>query len=141
MPGPEQTGDSKSDPSAEEEEAHLGNPEQQEFEVSTAEITAEIHQKQMEDGEDGNDNPSQSEETVKQKYGSEAAPLQVRSVTITRDKKKEQMTGEARNEEAGAPSTDIQQVGFNCGSVEFCEAAVSPGGSERKGSVSNGTRT
>ncbi|KAM7418750.1 hypothetical protein PAMA_016057 [Pampus argenteus] len=136
--GPEQTSDSQSDPPVEEELAHLGNPEQQELEGSTAEIMAEIHQKQMEDGlaevETCYNYPSQNEETEKQKDGSEAAPLQVRGVTITRDEKKEEMTGDAEDSNrarAGTSSTDTQREGFNCGSEELCQAAVTPGGSER----------
>ncbi|XP_042285413.1 uncharacterized protein LOC121909082 [Thunnus maccoyii] len=129
---------------AEKEEAHLGNPEQQELEGSTAEIMAEIYQKQTEDGEDESAevatsyaNPSQNEETEKQKDGSEAAPLQVCSVTITRNGTKEEMTGDAGDGDrakAGASSTDTQQEGFNCGSLELCRAAETPGSSEREGS-------
>ncbi|XP_044202037.1 uncharacterized protein LOC122978974 isoform X3 [Thunnus albacares] len=130
---------------AEKEEAHLGNPEQQELEGSTAEIMAEIYQKQTEDGEEDESaeeatsyaNPSQNEETEKQKDGSEAAPLQVCSVTITRNGTKEEMTGDAGDgdrAETGASSTDTQQEGFNCGSLELCRAAGTPGCSEKEGS-------
>ncbi|CAK6973452.1 uncharacterized protein LOC121909082 [Scomber scombrus] len=134
IPSPEQTGDSRSDPPAEEEEAHLGNTEQK-LRGSSAEIMAEIHQKQMEDGEDGraevetcHTDPSQNEETEKQKGGSEAAPHQVCSVTMTKDEKKEETTGHAGDgdrAEAGASSADTQPEGFNGGSV----VAVTPGSS------------
>ncbi|KAM7393856.1 hypothetical protein PAMP_020693 [Pampus punctatissimus] len=136
--GPEQTSDSQSDLPVEEEEAHLGNPEQQELEGSTAEIMAEIHKKQMKDElaevETCYSYQSQNEETEKQKDGREAAP-QLHCVTITRDEKKEGMTGDAEDSnraKAGASSTDTQREEFNCGSEELCQAAVTPGGSERK---------
>lgn len=147
-PGPEQTGDTESDPPAEEEEE-----EQQELEGHAAEIMAEKPQEQMKDGEDGsavvhqspaitfysNPNPlihsHQNEETQNQ-----SAVEQANSVTRTRDEELTGDTGHSDGAEAGASSTDTRSGGFNCGSVELCEAAVTPSGSERKDSVSGGTR-
>lgn len=116
---------------------------QQELEGSTGEIPV----KQRKDGDDGSaggecspvitfyTNPSENEGTEKKKDGSEAAPLQVQSVTWT--------TGEIMSDtgaEAAAPSTDTGTGGFSCGCVEVCEAAVTPSNSERKDSVSGVTQ-
>lgn len=148
IPSPEQTGDSRSDLEA---EAHLGNTEQQELRGSSAEIMAEIHQKQIKDGEDGraevescHTDPSQNEETELQKGGSEAGPHQVHSATMTKDEEKEETidrAGDGDRAEAGASSADTQPEGFNDGSVELCQATVTPGSSEREASVSSSTRT
>ncbi|KAM7008938.1 uncharacterized protein LKV04_000994 [Tautogolabrus adspersus] len=60
---------------------------------------------------------------------------EVNGVTMTtRDEKKEELTGDDGNAggaPAGASSTESQAGGFNCGSVELCEAAVTPGGLEK----------
>lgn len=147
VPGPEQTGDTKADPPAEEK--LLGNQEQQELDGRTAESVAQKPQQQMKDGGDGSvvadqipaisfySNPPQNRETETWD-AIEAAPLQVNSVTRTRDKKKEKLTCDAGD---SASSTDTRSGGLSCGPVELCEAAVSPGGSERKDSVSGGTST
>lgn len=121
VPGPEQTGDTKADPPAEEK--LLGNQEQQELDGRTAESVAQKPQQQMKDGGDGS---------------IEAAPLQVNSVIRTRDKKKEELTCDAGD---SASSIDTRSGGFSCGAVELYEARMSPGGSERKDSVSGGTST
>ncbi|XP_037620271.1 chromatin assembly factor 1 subunit A-A-like isoform X1 [Sebastes umbrosus] len=144
VPGPEQTDDTKSDPPAQEE--LLGNQEQQECEGGTAEIVAEKPQEQMRGGEDGSAAVDQSpaitfyshltknEETENQD-AIEAVLPQVNSVTGTRDEKKEELTGDAADEDgaqAGASSTDTRSEEFNA--VELCKAAATPGGSERKDS-------
>ncbi|KAM6942345.1 uncharacterized protein PEZ65_004210 [Lycodopsis pacificus] len=140
-PGPEQSGDTKSDLPAEEE--LLGNPVQQEHEGGTAESVAEKPQEQIKDGEDGSaaveqspaitfsSNTTQSEETEK-RDAIEAAPLQVSGVTRTRE---EELAGGAEDDdgaEAGASSTHTQSGGVSA--VQLCEAAVTPGGPEKKDS-------
>ncbi|KAK9539808.1 hypothetical protein VZT92_002302 [Zoarces viviparus] len=142
-PGPEQSGDTKSDLPAEEEEEEeelLGNQVQQEHEGGTAESAAEKPQEQVKDGEDGSaavvqspaftfsSNTTQSEETEK-RDAIEAAPLQV---SRTRE---EELTGDAEDDdgaEAGASSTHTQSGGLSA--VQLCEAAVTPGGPEKKDS-------
>lgn len=76
-------------------------------------------------------NPSQNEGTERKKDGSEAAPLQVQSVTGTRD---EIMSDTGAG--AAAASTDTRTGGFSCDFVELCDATVTPSNSERKDSVS-----
>lgn len=153
VPGPEQTDDT--DPPAEEEEGKLlGNQEQQEPEGHIVEIMAEKPQEQTKDGDDGSvvvdqspaitpfcSNPIQNKKTESQD-AIESALLQVINVTRARHEKKEELTGDVGDcdgAEAGASST--WSGGFNCGSVELCRAAVTPTGSQRKDSVSGGTRT
>ena len=51
---------------------------------------------------------------------------------------KEEMMVDA-NDRANTEGTSF--TGFTCGSVELCEAAVTPTGSERKEFVSGGTRS
>ncbi|XP_073328401.1 uncharacterized protein [Pagrus major] len=129
--GPEQPDDMKSDPPAEKE--LLGSQEKQE---QAAKSMAEKSQEQMKDGGDGSavvdqspavsfySNPTQNDETEDQD-AIETAPLQVNSVTKTRDERKEEQTcdaGDGDRAETGASSTHTL-------SVELCEAAVSPGGS------------
>ncbi|XP_070782438.1 uncharacterized protein [Enoplosus armatus] len=107
---------------------------------------AENHHEQMKDREDGSavvdespavtfySNPTPNEENLD---AIKAALLQANSVTKTRDEKKEELTGDAGDgvgAEAGASSIDTRSGGFNCGSVELCGAAVTPGGSDRKDS-------
>ncbi|XP_075946581.1 uncharacterized protein LOC142948437 [Anarhichas minor] len=143
-PGPEQSGDTKSDlPAEEEEEELLGNQVQQEREGGTAEIVAEKPQEQIKDGGDGSaavdqspaitfsSNTTQSEETEK-RDAMEAAPLQVSGVTRTRE---EELTGDAEDDdgaEAGASSTHTQSGGVSA--VQHGEAAVTPGGPVKKDS-------
>lgn len=146
MPDPEQTGDTKSDPPAEEE--LLGNQEQQELEGRTAEIVAEKPQEQIKDGEDGSalvdqspaftfdSNPTQNEET-ENRDAIKAALLQVNSATRAKDEKKEADAGDSDGPKADTSTTDTRSAEFNA--VELCEAAVTPSGSERKDSVSGGT--
>ncbi|XP_049423462.1 uncharacterized protein LOC125883277 [Epinephelus fuscoguttatus] len=135
--GPEQTGDTKSDPPAvEEEEQVLGNQEQQEPEGHTAEIVAAQPQEQMK--EDGSavidqspaitfySNPTQNEET-ENPDAAKAAPVSVNGVIGTRHESKRELVGEA-----GASSTSRCSGGFKA--VELCKAAVTPSGSERKDS-------
>ncbi|XP_034388049.1 uncharacterized protein LOC117730437 [Cyclopterus lumpus] len=140
-PGPEQTGDTKSDlPAGEEEEDMLGNQDQQEHEGGTAEIVAENFQEQMQDREDRSaavqspaitcsSHTTQREETENWD-AIEAASLQVSSVTRTRE---EELTGDAGDDgvaEAGASSTHTQSGGPKA--VQHCEAAGTPSGSEMK---------
>lgn len=149
-PDREQPGDMKSDQPAEEEV--LGSQEKQE---QIAKSIAEKPQEQMKDGGDASAvvdpspavsfycNPTQNDEPEDQD-AIEAASPQVNSVTKTRDERKEELTcdaGDGDRAEAGASSTHTMSGGFNGGSVELCQAAVSPGGSERKDSVSGDTRT
>lgn len=138
VPGPEQTTDKKSDPSAEKE--LLRTQEQQEPEECEADIKAEKRQEQMKDVEGGS-HPVQNERSESLDE-IEAAHLQVNGVTRTGNEKKEEVTCEGGNGdlvEAGASSTDIHTGRFNYGSVKYSEATVSPGGSERKDNVSNDT--
>lgn len=147
--GLEQPGDTKSDPPAEEE--IWGNQEQQELEEHTAEIMPQRAHEQVKEGQDGPEvviqspatalysKSTQNEET-KNLDAIETALLQVKTVTRTRDEKKEELTrdaGDADGAEAGASSTDYRSARFNCGSVELCGAAVTPSGSERNDSVSD----
>ncbi|KAF3844044.1 hypothetical protein F7725_016092 [Dissostichus mawsoni] len=146
-PGPEQTADTKSDPppTEEEKEELLENPDQQEPEGSAAEIPAEKPQEPIEDGEDGSaaaedqspaitlySNSTQNEET-ENGDAMEAAVLQVNSDTRTSEKK-EELTGGAGD----GVEEDPQSGGSN--TVKLCEAAALPSGSERKDSVSDGTK-
>ncbi|XP_036952546.1 uncharacterized protein LOC119018676 isoform X2 [Acanthopagrus latus] len=139
----EQPGDMKSDQPAEEEV--WGSQEKQE---QSAKSMAEKPQEQMKDGGDGSAlldqspdvsfycNPTQNDEREDQD-AIEAAPPQVNSMTKTRDERKEELTcdaGDGDRAEAGAASTHSVSGGFNGGSVELCQAGVSPGGSERKDS-------
>lgn len=142
MPGPEQNGDTKLDPPAEEE--LLGNQEQHELEARTNESEAEKPQQQLKAGGDESAvvdqspaisfycNPTQSKKTENWD-AIEAATLQVMSVTRTRDEKKAELISDAGGV---ALSTDSWSGGLSCGRVELCEAAVSPGGSKEKDSVS-----
>ncbi|XP_028446487.1 uncharacterized protein LOC114563802 isoform X1 [Perca flavescens] len=142
VPDPEQTGDTKSDPPAEDE--LLGNQEQQELEGRTAEIVAEKPQEQIKDGEDGSalvnqspaftfdSNPTENEETENWD-AIKAALLQVNGATRAKDEKKEELTadaGDSDGPEAVALSTDTRSAEFTA--VELCEAAVTPSGSGRK---------
>ncbi|XP_078133611.1 uncharacterized protein LOC144535167 [Sander vitreus] len=144
VPDPEQSGDTKSDPPAEEE--LLGNQEQQELEGRTAEIVAEKPQEQIKDGEDGSalvdqspaftfdSNPTQNEETENRDAIKAALP-QVNSATRAKDEKKEELTADAGDSDgpkADTSFTDTRSAEFN--TVELCEAAVTPSGSERKDS-------
>ncbi|XP_076584012.1 uncharacterized protein LOC143319185 [Chaetodon auriga] len=141
VPALEQTGGTKSDPSAEEEV--LGNLEQQELDGCTAESMADKPQEQMKDRGDGTEvvdqsptisfysNPMETEDQDTMK----AAPVQGNAVTRTRDEKMGELTCDDEDGEAGASSTDSRSGGLSCGSVQLCEAAVSPGGSERKNST------
>ncbi|XP_040003318.1 uncharacterized protein LOC120800911 [Xiphias gladius] len=141
-PGPEQTGEPKADPPAEDEvEEHLGNREQRELEGSTTEIMTETPEKQRKDGEDRladlvcspaisfDTNPTQNEETEKNKVQSETASLQVNRVTKTRAEWKEEMMVDCND---GVEVEGTSSTGLNCGSVELCEAAVTSTGSEKK---------
>lgn len=124
VPGPEQSGDSKSDTTADKDELHLGNPNQQGADCSPA-ITSDT-------------NPSINEENEKKDW-SDATALQMCIVTIATDEKREETRGDAGDREvgeAGASAADTQRGGFHNGSVQHCEAAVPSGGSEKKGSVS-----
>ncbi|XP_070842210.1 uncharacterized protein [Chaetodon trifascialis] len=144
VPALEQTGGTKSDPSAEEE--LLGNPEQQELDGHTAESMADKPQEQMKDGGDGSEvadqsptisfysNPMETED----QDAMEAAPVQENAIIRMRDEKTGELTCDDEDgdgAEAGASSTDSRSGGLSCGYVELCEAAVSPGGSERKDST------
>ncbi|XP_022611411.1 uncharacterized protein LOC111229378 isoform X2 [Seriola dumerili] len=146
--GPEQTSEPKSDqPAQDEVEEHLGNLEQQrEIAGSTSEIMTQTPETQQtrKEGEDRSTevdcspavslytNPTQSEESEK-KDGSEASSLHVHTGTKTRSEGKEEMMADAvvGVEAEGSSSTFNQPGGLNCGSVELCEAAGTPG-SERK---------
>lgn len=144
-PGPEKNCDTESDRPAEDEEE-----EQQEVEECTAEIMDEKPQDQMKDGSAVVDqspditfysNPNPLIHSLTENGGAiPAALLQLNSVTRTRDEELTGGAGDSDRAEAGASSTDTWSGGFNCGSVELCEAAVTPSGSERKDSVSCGTR-
>ena len=140
LPGPEQTGDTKSDTA--EEEKILVHQEQKELEGGTAEIVAEEPQEQMTDGEDGSAGVDQSaavtfyfdqNEKAEKREATEAALLQVNGVIETREEAEEESTVDGA--EAGASPTDSRSGGGDA--VELCEAAVTPGGSERKLSVSD----
>ncbi|XP_056264481.1 break repair meiotic recombinase recruitment factor 1-like [Pseudoliparis swirei] len=135
-PGPEPTGDIKSDqPAGEEEEQLLGNKKQQEHEGGTAEIVAGKLQEQMQDGEDGSAavqspavtccSPTTPKEETENCDAIEAAALQVARVTRTRE---EEVTGDAGDDDAaeaeGASSTHTQPGGH--------EAAATPRGPEMK---------
>ncbi|TNN52973.1 hypothetical protein EYF80_036838 [Liparis tanakae] len=137
-PGPEPTGDMKSDqPPGEEEEQLLGNQEQQEHEGGTAEIVTEELQEQMQDGEDGSAavqspavtcrSPATPKEETEDCGAIEAAALQVASGTRTRE---EEVTGDAGGDgaaEAGGASSTHTQPGGR-------EAAGTPRGPEVKDS-------
>ncbi|AWP06077.1 putative nucleolin 2-like [Scophthalmus maximus] len=143
-PGPEQTGEPKSDPPTQDEaEEHLVTGEQRELGGSSAEIATQPTEKEREDGEDGStkadlsagigshSNPTQIEETEKKKDDGET--LQVNREMGGSD---EEMVVDAS---AGAESERTSSLvprpgGFNCGSVEFSEAAATPTGSEKKDS-------
>ncbi|XP_034751729.1 uncharacterized protein LOC117959006 isoform X2 [Etheostoma cragini] len=139
---PEQTGDTKSDPPAEE---LFVNQEQQELEGCTAEIVAQKPQEKIKDGEDGSalvdqspacifdSNPTPNQETECQD-AIEAAVLQVKSATRAKDEREESAVdaGDSDGPEADASSTDTQSAESNA--VELCKAAVTPSGSERKDS-------
>lgn len=74
----------------------------------------------------------------------EAPLLQVKGTTGTRDEKKEEMSANVEGVDGadeGASCSHTQPAGLKCGSVELCEAAATPSVSERKDSVSNGTRS
>ncbi|XP_030597995.1 uncharacterized protein LOC115788989 [Archocentrus centrarchus] len=67
----------------------------------------------------------------------EAPLLQVKSVTGTRDEKKEEMSGDVvggDGADEGASCSRTQPGGLKCGSVELREAAATPSVSERKDS-------
>lgn len=146
VPCPEQTGDTKSDPPAEKD--FLGNQEKQELERHTPERVAHKPQQQMKDGRDGSEaedqssaiscysNPFPSKET-ENNDAVKAIPLQVNSVSRTSDEKNEEPTCDAGD---STLSTKTKSPRFSCGPVDLCEATVSPGGSERKDSVSDATR-
>lgn len=130
LTGPEQTGDTKSDLPAEERE----EKEQQELEERAAKIMDKKPEDQIKQGEDGSAVVDQS---PTQNVDLEAAPLQVNSATRATNEKKEELTDDAG---AGASSLDTGG-GFNGGSVELCEASLTPSGTERNDSVSDHTRT
>ncbi|XP_062243630.1 uncharacterized protein LOC133953629 [Platichthys flesus] len=127
-PGPEQTG--------EPESCHQ---EKQELEEGKTVITTETPEKQSTDGEDKSTeaggcaamgsylNPAENEESEKKKA---TAGLQVQRETETSDELEEEMMvdGSDGSEEEGISSTITGPGGFNCGSVELSEAAVTPPG-------------
>lgn len=125
--GQEQTGE----PAADEVEMHSDNKEQQELVGGTSENVPEIPVKQKEDGGDRSEavdcgpavslctDPPESEETEKEKERRK-----------TRAEKREEMMTDA---DGGA-----EVEGGSLSSVELCESAVTPAGSERKDSVSCG---
>ncbi|XP_010740338.3 uncharacterized protein LOC104927858 [Larimichthys crocea] len=123
LTGPEQTGDTKSDLPAEERE----EKEQQELEERAAKIMDKKPEDQIKQGEDGSAVVDQS---PTQNVDLEAAPLQVNSATRATNEKKEELTDDAG---AGASSLDTGG-GFNGGSVELCEASLTPSGTERNDS-------
>ncbi|KAI3352889.1 hypothetical protein L3Q82_019463, partial [Scortum barcoo] len=143
VPDLEQTGDIESDPPAGEEEG-----EQQEVEGHPADIVTKEPQEQMEDVSAivdqspaitfyADPNPiihtHQNQEAGDR--GENAADLlQGNSVTKTRVEELTGDTGDGVGAEAGASSTDAWSGGFNGVSLELCEAAVTPTGSERKDS-------
>lgn len=143
-PDSEQTGNPESDIPAEKAGVEgLGN-QLPEFKGSTVKIMAEKLEKQrLEDGSaevSSNSaiiyHTSQKKEEVNQDA---TAQLQVITVTMAVDVKKEEMTGDAaggdRARECASLSVN-QSVGLNCGSVEVCEATVTPSMSEKKHGVS-----
>ncbi|XP_034453003.1 uncharacterized protein LOC117768780 isoform X1 [Hippoglossus hippoglossus] len=127
-PGPEQTGEPES-----------GHQEQQELEEGTTVVTTETPEKQSTDGEDKSTeaggcaamgsyiNPAENEESEKKKA---TAGLQVQRETETSDEVEEEMMVDASDgiDEEGISSTVTGPGGFNCGSVELSEAAVTPPG-------------
>nr|XP_046262042.1 uncharacterized protein LOC124068136 [Scatophagus argus] len=131
VPSPELTEDTKSGPPTEED--LLGNEDHQQCEGRTAVSVAEKPKQQMKDEGDGSavvhPNPAISfDEETENRDANAAAPLQM---TRTRYEKKEDLTYTAGD---CASSTDTLSGGYSCGPVELCEAAVSPGGPERKDS-------
>ncbi|XP_008278515.1 nucleolin 2-like [Stegastes partitus] len=139
VPGPEQTGNPESDPLPEKEDGEcLENKELKELKGSTAEVVAEIPQKQRkEEEEEGSAEVNYSsaitfstKEESENRDAIEATLLQVNSVTMIRDEKKEATTGEAVGGD-GAEEAETQSGGLNCGSVELREAAVTHSVSER----------
>lgn len=144
-PGPDQNGDTKLDPHAEDE--LLGYQEQHELGARTAQSVAPKPQQQLKAMGDESavvdqspaitfDEPVQSKKTENWD-AMEAAPRLVMSVTRMRDEKKEALISDAGGV---ALSTDSWSGSLSCVRVELCEAAVSPSGSVEKDSVSGVTR-
>ncbi|XP_028258075.1 uncharacterized protein LOC114433626 [Parambassis ranga] len=131
-PDPEQTGVPESDIPAEKTGVEgLGN-QLPDFKGHTVKIMAEKLEKQkLEDGSEEVScnsaitfHTSHKKDEVNQD-ATEVAQLQVITVTTAVDEKKEEMTGDA-------VGGDNQTGGLNCGSVEVCEATVTPSISEKK---------
>lgn len=124
----------------------LGSQKLQELKVCTNEIMAEVPKNQEEAGlAEANCSSAMSFCTSQdEKSDGQARLLQVDSVTGTRDEKEEEISGNVFSGDGAdknASCSHTQMGGLNCGSVEICETAATPSASERKDSVSSGTKT
>lgn len=145
MPGPERSGDTKSDPTSEEE---LFGKQQQDPQGCAAEGLAENPQQQMTGRGAGSGRAEQSpantsdsnpmeNEATQSLDAADTDPLQVKSVTRTRNEKKGDFISDAGgSDQDKAASTDTG----GCGHVQLHKAAMTPGGSEKKDSVSSCTK-
>ncbi|XP_072240427.1 uncharacterized protein [Leuresthes tenuis] len=141
VPGPELNGNPKSRQLTEEEEGeNLGNQELRELKETTAEKMAEMPEEQVKRGEFGpaevhlssasTSHTNQNEEGDNQDAIKAAVP-QMNSVAKTEEEWKGEMGSDTTCGEEEASSTDTKSEGLNCGSVELCEAAVTPSVPER----------
>ncbi|XP_058496335.1 uncharacterized protein LOC131466836 [Solea solea] len=139
-PGPEQPDEAKSESPAQDEVVeNLVNRDQLEIWQSTTESMTKTPEKQRKDEEEKftnadcsaaisfYTNPTQNEESGKME-DSESVSLLVHRVNQTRDESEEKDETEAQ----GTSFTVTHAGGVNGGSVELCEAAVTPTGTERK---------
>ncbi|XP_053274380.1 uncharacterized protein LOC128436618 isoform X2 [Pleuronectes platessa] len=137
-PGPEQTGEPESCPITQDNMLeHLVNQEKQELENGKTVVTTETPEKQTTDGEDKSTeaggcaamgsyiNPAENEESEKKEA---TAGLRVQRETETSDEEEMMVDGSDGSEVEGISSTITGPGGFNCGSVELSEAAVTPPG-------------
>ncbi|XP_075320607.1 uncharacterized protein LOC142379348 [Odontesthes bonariensis] len=145
VPVPELTGNPKSRKLTEEEEEeeegeNLGNQDLWELKETTAEKMAEMPEEQVKSAKfdpaevhlssASTSHTSQNEEDDNQDAIKATVP-QMNSVARTEEEMKGEMVGDAMCGEEGASSMDTKSEGLNCGSVELCEAAVTPSVPER----------